>query len=162
LECGAQRRFSLIAYLTLFVDGGRESLAVSCKKAPDVLRARKYQAARCAVLQIPSHSKTALRLYFKVIVNIEMIYLERSERLLKSGGRGAFEPGGGTPTISGGDVHQSMMHRVSMHVVQAGKIGWLKRQMSVPKIIPNLPAWCAIQIIHPLGRGRMEFTEKSS
>jgi len=84
----------------------------------------------------------------EVVWYVDPIGLERINGSHKRRSRVGFKPGRRTPRILIGQRHQSVFHRVLMHIIQPRMLsGFLKRQASIPKFVHDSPAGSSIHAV---------------
>src|SRR5437763_1838813 len=108
----------------------------------------------------PPQSKERLYYRLEIVLDRDSIVFEAVNRLDLRCRRGALKPRRGTPRVLVGDGHQSVLDRVVMDVIEAGKIGLLEGQRRVPEVEPHLTARRFVASIDFRGRAGVEVGKK--
>src|SRR4051794_17730199 len=134
--------------------GCKDKGAMSQRSCKSPAQRQRKKAASSRRTPKPLHDR------FVVVFNLDSVDLETVDRLHLGATSRTFKPCGRTPAVISGPSDQAVFNGILMHVIQARKIGFLKRQLRIPKVEPHTPACCAVEAINCIRRFSVEAGKK--
>src|SRR6266478_9716904 len=110
-------------------------------------------------LRLPPHSILPFQRWGVFVEYVQLLGVEAVDCLHLRRCGCPLKPGRTAPGILVGHRNQSMFHRISMCVVQTGKIGFFVGQTRLAEIVPDLPARPAFQFVNPFGGVLMKLAQ---
>ncbi len=111
-------------------------------------------------LRFPPHSIQSPFVHRLIFIEyLETIRWESIDGIDLCGSRRSLEPTGRTPWIGVGSERQPMLHGILMHIIQACKVGFFMGEARLPEIVPDFPARCLVEMVHPLRHALVKFAQ---
>src|SRR6266705_462854 len=101
------------------------------------------------------------KIHVEVVLDVNAVGAYSHHRLVERSFRFALKPACRTPRVLGGFTHQTVLHRVAMHIVQSGqKRAWIS-EVRIPILKPDFAARSFVLTIDLLGCDGVQVPDQS-